>query len=82
MKITKAEFKRLYNIDLPNGKYVAVNKGKDCVIHKYQDDTEGCILVGMVRLEDSIGESVKAFNVLMAELKKVEKKEKITIEIA
>jgi len=46
------------------------------------EDTEGCILVGKIKMKDFIGESGKTFSAFMAELKKVEKKEKITIEIA
>jgi hypothetical protein len=45
------------------------------------EDTEGCILVGKIKTKDFIGESAKAFNAFMAELKKVEKKEKINITI-
>ena len=46
------------------------------------EDTEGCILVGKIKTKDFIGESAKAFNAFMAELKKVEKKEKINITIS
>jgi hypothetical protein len=46
------------------------------------EDTEGCILVGKVKTKDFVGNSVKAFSAFMAELKKVEKKEKITITIS
>ena len=44
------------------------------------EDTEGCLLVGMQRSENFVGDSKAAFNALMAMFKKVEKKEKITIE--
>ena len=79
MKITKEEFKKLYNIDLPIGKYVIENENKDCNIYKYQDDTLGCILVGESKGKDFIGGSKMAFAKLMDILSKT--KEKITIEI-
>jgi len=44
-------------------------------------DTEGCILLGTTRGEDIIGVSRLAFEKFMAKVKKVEKTEKITIEI-
>lgn len=46
------------------------------------ESTNGCLLVGKIKMKDFIGESAKTFSAFMAELKKVEKKEKITIEIA
>ena len=45
------------------------------------EDTEGCILVGKIKMKDFVGESAKTFSAFMAELRKVEKKEKITIQI-
>ena len=45
------------------------------------EDTEGCILVGKTITTDFVGNSRQAFELLMAELKKVEKKEKIYITI-
>lgn len=44
-------------------------------------DSEGCILLGTTKSVNSIGMSKVAFEKFMSELKKVEKKEKITIEI-
>lgn len=44
-------------------------------------DSEGCILVGKERTTGRIMESRKAFAELMAKLSKVEKKEKMFIEI-
>jgi hypothetical protein len=46
------------------------------------EDTEGCILVGKIKMKDFVGESAKTFSAFMAELRKVEKKEKITITIS
>jgi hypothetical protein len=46
------------------------------------ESTNGCLLVGKIKMKDFIGESAKTFSAFMAELKKVEKREKITIEIA
>jgi len=46
------------------------------------EDTEGCLLVGKIKTKDMIFESGKAFKDFMAELKKVEKKEKINITIS
>lgn len=46
------------------------------------EHTEGCLLVGKIKTKDVIFESAKAFKEFMAELKKVEKKEKITITIS
>lgn len=46
------------------------------------EDTEGCLLVGKIKAKDMILESAKTFKEFMAELKKVEKKEKINITIS
>jgi len=46
------------------------------------EDTEGCLLVGKIKSKDAIFESAKSFKEFMAELKKVEKKEKINITIS
>jgi hypothetical protein len=45
------------------------------------EDSHGCILLGTTKAENFVGGSVLAMNKFMAELKRVEKKEKITIEI-
>lgn len=44
-------------------------------------DTEGCLLPGFTKGKNFVGESRKAFNILFAMMKKVEKKEKIHILI-
>jgi len=44
-------------------------------------DSHGCILLGLTYGHDFVGNSVAAMTKFMAELKKVEKTEKITIEI-
>jgi len=44
-------------------------------------DSHGCILLGTTKGENFIGASVAAMTRFMAELKRVEKTEKITIEI-
>lgn len=43
--------------------------------------TEGCLLPGMTKSKDFVGDSRKAFNKLFAKMKAVEKKEKIWITI-
>ena len=47
----------------------------------YTENTDGCILVGSEFIGDVLTGSKITFTKLMTELKKVEKKEKITIEI-
>ena len=63
-------------LNVPNFEGIRVHSGNT------DADTEGCILVGR---EDSfdgfMGESRVAFNALMARLQRVEKKEKIFIQI-
>jgi hypothetical protein len=44
-------------------------------------DSHGCILLGTTKADNFVGASVAAMTKFMAELKKVEKKEKISIEI-
>lgn len=45
------------------------------------EHTEGCILVGMTKSTDFVGDSRKAFKLLFDKIKKVVDKEKITITI-
>lgn len=59
-------------IDVPNYQGVRIHSGNTDV------DTEGCILVGLSRTKDSIGQSRDAFIKLMAELDKYKEYE-ITI---
>lgn len=44
-------------------------------------DSEGCILPGLTKTTDFVGNSVKAFTSLFSKMKAVEKKEKIYITI-
>lgn len=44
-------------------------------------DSEGCILPGLTKSKDFVGNSVKAFTSLFTKMKAVEKKEKIYITI-
>jgi hypothetical protein len=46
------------------------------------EDSHGCILLGTTKGSNFVGASVLAMNKFMAELKRVEKKEKITIVIS
>ena len=46
------------------------------------EDTEGCLLVGRIKAKDMVLDSCNEFKEFMAELKKVEKKEKINITIS
>jgi len=46
------------------------------------EDSEGCILVGSTKSKDFVGNSRNTMTALMTKIKAVEKKEKITIEIA
>lgn len=63
-------------LDVPNFSGIRIHSGNT------HEDTEGCILVGNGDGSDGfLEDSRNAFNSLMARLKKVEKKEKIFIEI-
>lgn len=63
-------------LNVPNFEGVRIHSGNTSA------DTEGCILVGNGDGSDGfLEDSRNAFNALMARLKKVEKKEKIFIEI-
>ncbi len=51
-------------VDVPNFEGVRIHPGNTA------KDTEGCILVGVVKLKDSIGTSVVAFNALFPKIQK------------
>lgn len=62
-------------INVPGFEGIRIHSGNQ------SSQTDGCILVGFTKGENFIGESKKAYNILFAMMKKVEKKEKITILI-
>lgn len=62
-------------INVPQFEGIRIHSGNK------SENTEGCLLVGRTKSVDFIGESKLAYSALFSELKKVEKKEKITIEI-
>jgi hypothetical protein len=68
-------FKRLLPLllNVPNFEGVRIHSGNS------NHDTEGCILVGLIRSQDFIGQSRKAFDKLF---KKMQKAENITITIS
>jgi len=68
-------FKRLLPLllNVPNFEGIRIHSGNT------NHDTEGCILVGLTRSQDFIGQSRKAFNKLF---KKMQKAENITITIS
>ena len=68
-------FKRLLPLllNVPNFEGVRIHSGNS------NHDTEGCILVGLTRSQDFIGQSRKAFDKLF---KKMQKAENITITIS
>ena len=68
-------FKRLLPLllNVPNFEGIRIHSGNT------NHDTEGCILVGLTRSQDFIGQSRKAFDKLF---KKMQKAENITITIS
>lgn len=71
-------FKRIlpHILDVPNFDGVRIHIGNSA------ENTRGCILVGMTRKQDWIGQSQIAFKFLMEKLEEAyDKKESITIEI-
>jgi len=62
-------------INVPQFEGIRIHSGNK------SENTEGCILVGRTKSVDFIGESKIAYTGLFSQLKKVEKTEKITIEI-
>jgi hypothetical protein len=62
-------------LNVPNYEGVRIHSGNKST------DTEGCILVGSSKSLNFIGNSRVTFNSLFARMKKVEKKEKIFINI-
>jgi len=69
----KKEMPRLLKVPEFNG--ILIHSGN------YSTDTEGCILVGKVKEDHSIGYSRDAFNQLFPKLQKASLTEKISIEI-
>jgi hypothetical protein len=68
-------FQRLmpHILDVPNFEGIRIHSGNT------DKDTEGCIIVGMTKSKDFVGQSREAFNSLFEELTTTE--EEITIEI-
>lgn len=63
-------------LNVPNYEGVRIHPGNTAL------DTEGCILPGMTRLENFVGNSKKAFEILFILIKKaIDNKEKVTIKI-
>jgi hypothetical protein len=75
MKLTQAEFKEKYGVEIPKGKYRIKNKENSFDVCQYKDDTLGCILVGTYdeKTPDFIGNSVVTTTKLLNELKKYTK---------
>ncbi len=85
--IPKGKYEVIINYSERFKKYMPLLLNVKCFegvrIHNgsYTENTDGCLLVGKQFVGDVLSGSKTTFAKLMAELKKVEKKEKITIEI-
>ena len=62
-------------LNVPNFNGIRIHRGNK------KEHTHGCILVGLTRSEDFIGNSSIAYSNLFSKLKKASKTEKITINI-
>lgn len=80
-KISKADLKSKYGLNLPAGKYYIEDTGKDFKVSTCKDDTDGCILLGLGKTNNTVTESRKAVTQFEKSLQKVMKKEKIFITI-
>lgn len=62
-------------LDVPNFEGVRIHTGNTPA------DTEGCLILGMKRMEDAVGESRIAMKAFMEKLEPLVKKEKVYIKI-
>lgn len=80
-QISQKQLKAM-GVSLPNGRYTKKTFDDRAEIYRCGGDTEGCILVGLERTGDGVGQSRSAMSELIPKLRAAyEKKDFVTIEV-